>query len=177
MTLMWRYCNKLSTRERITVALLSTTTSHKCHGISNYRYIYCLFTSLFGLAVTGTSKGRGCVKRLHVMTSSCAANHTCPFFWSPAGTVSARSLRYTVIKVQCIFSAISWSNIYPILRVYDLSILYITGCAIPSTYSSLIKLWIWHSLREQATVLDARASRVKWPAQVMSHWYGILFTE
>ena len=30
---------------------------------------------------------------------------------------------------------------------------------------------------EQATVLDARASRVKWPAQFMSHWYGILFTE
>ena len=29
----------------------------------------------------------------------------------------------------------------------------------------------------QATVLDARASRVKWPAQFMSHWYGILFTE
>ena len=29
----------------------------------------------------------------------------------------------------------------------------------------------------QATVLDARASRVKWPAQVMLHWYGILFTE
>ena len=30
---------------------------------------------------------------------------------------------------------------------------------------------------KQATVLDARASRVKWPAQFMSHWYGILFTE
>ena len=29
----------------------------------------------------------------------------------------------------------------------------------------------------QATGLDARASRVKWPAQFMSHWYGILFTE
>ena len=29
----------------------------------------------------------------------------------------------------------------------------------------------------QATVLDARASRVEWPAQFMSHWYGILFTE
>ena len=33
------------------------------------------------------------------------------------------------------------------------------------------------SLGQQATVLDARASRVKWPAQFMSHWYGILFTE
>ena len=32
-------------------------------------------------------------------------------------------------------------------------------------------------LTRQATVLDARASRVKWPAQFMSHWYGILFTE
>ena len=30
---------------------------------------------------------------------------------------------------------------------------------------------------KQATVLDARASRVKWPAQFMSHWYGILFIE
>ena len=29
----------------------------------------------------------------------------------------------------------------------------------------------------QATGLDARASRVKWPAQFMSHWYGILFIE
>ena len=36
----------------------------------------------------------------------------------------------------------------------------------------------WHGNNHiQATVLDARASRVKWPAQVMSHWYGILFTE
>ena len=33
------------------------------------------------------------------------------------------------------------------------------------------------NILSQATVLDARASRVKWPAQVMSHWYGILFTE
>ena len=30
---------------------------------------------------------------------------------------------------------------------------------------------------QQATVLDARASRGKWPAQFMSHWYGILLTE
>ena len=30
---------------------------------------------------------------------------------------------------------------------------------------------------QQATVLDARASRGKWPAQFMSHWYGKLFTE
>ena len=29
----------------------------------------------------------------------------------------------------------------------------------------------------QATGLDTRASRVKWPAQFMSNWYGILFTE
>ena len=29
----------------------------------------------------------------------------------------------------------------------------------------------------QATGLDARASRVKWPTQFMSHWYGILFIE
>ena len=29
----------------------------------------------------------------------------------------------------------------------------------------------------QATGLDARASRVKWPAQFTSHWYGILFIE
>ena len=36
--------------------------------------------------------------------------------------------------------------------------------------------WKHHS-RQQATVLDARASRVKWPAQFMSQWYGILFTE
>ena len=36
----------------------------------------------------------------------------------------------------------------------------------------------WIALQyEQATGLDARASRVKWPAQFMSHWYGILFTE
>ena len=34
-----------------------------------------------------------------------------------------------------------------------------------------------HNYWQQATVLDARASRVKWPAQVMSNWYGILFTE
>ena len=37
--------------------------------------------------------------------------------------------------------------------------------------------WTHQSLNQQATVLDARASRVKWPAQFMSHWYGILFTE
>ena len=29
----------------------------------------------------------------------------------------------------------------------------------------------------QAMDLDARASRVKWPAQFMWHWYGISFTE
>ena len=29
----------------------------------------------------------------------------------------------------------------------------------------------------QATGLDARVSRVKWPAQFTSHWYGISFTE
>ena len=33
----------------------------------------------------------------------------------------------------------------------------------------------FHYKGQQATVLDARASRVKWPAQVMSHWYGILW--
>ena len=32
-------------------------------------------------------------------------------------------------------------------------------------------------MKIQATGLDARASRVKWPAQFMSHWYGILFTD
>ena len=47
--------------------------------------------------------------------------------------------------------------------------------------------WIFHFSRwlgqlsspnqGQATGLDARASRVKWPAQFMSHWYGILFIE
>ena len=37
--------------------------------------------------------------------------------------------------------------------------------------------WSLRKYREQATVLDARASRVKWPAQFMSHCYGILFTE
>ena len=176
MTLMWRYCNKLSTRERITVALLSTTTSHKCHGISNYRYIYCLFTSLFGLALSnGNLKGPGMRKtspRHDVIMRG--KSHLSVFLVPRRNSLRPES---PVHSDQGIFSAISWSNIYPILRVYDLSILYITGCAIPSTYSSLIKLWIWHSLREQATVLDARASRVKWPAQVMSHWYGILFTE
>ena len=30
---------------------------------------------------------------------------------------------------------------------------------------------------KQAMGLDARASRVKWPAQFMSHWHGISFTE
>ena len=35
----------------------------------------------------------------------------------------------------------------------------------------------YHMASPQATGLDARASRVKWPAQFMSHWYGILFTE
>ena len=33
------------------------------------------------------------------------------------------------------------------------------------------------SAGQQATGLDARASRVKWPAQFMSHCYGISFTE
>ena len=32
-------------------------------------------------------------------------------------------------------------------------------------------------ISKQATVLDARASRGKWPAQFMLHWYGKLFTE
>ena len=44
----------------------------------------------------------------------------------------------------------------------------------------LLFLWRWMKRTTytlQATVLDARASRVKWPAQFMSHWYGILFTE
>ena len=37
--------------------------------------------------------------------------------------------------------------------------------------------WSYEPIMQQATGLDARASRVKWPAQFMSHWYGILFTE
>ena len=32
-------------------------------------------------------------------------------------------------------------------------------------------------MKVQATGLDATASRVKWPAHFMSHWYGTLFTE
>ena len=52
-------------------------------------------------------------------------------------------------------------------------------CGLPRSPCGLAKvpvaaspLWQW-----QATGLDARASRVKWPAQFMSHWYGILFIE
>ena len=41
----------------------------------------------------------------------------------------------------------------------------------------VVALFVALQVRKQATVLDARASRVKWPAQFMSHWYGILFTE
>ena len=34
-----------------------------------------------------------------------------------------------------------------------------------------------HPNSKQATGLDARALRAKWPAQFLSHWYGISYTE
>ena len=48
-----------------------------------------------------------------------------------------------------------------------------------SAFSVDLLFWVTylHILYWQATGLDARASRVKWPAQFMSHWYGILFIE
>ena len=60
------------------------------------------------------------------------------------------------------------------VRCHDLTPSYWVHCS-----GSLSRVYIsWAPLLSgQATVLDARASRVKWPAQFMSHWYGILFTE
>ena len=56
-----------------------------------------------------------------------------------------------------------------------------SGMDVNNLEATLVMTWhqqgAFQTQYGQATGLDARASRVKWPAQFMSHWYGILFTE
>ena len=99
--------------------------------------------------------------------------HTVRQTWIGAMTITAFISR----MIRKIFDDCWWVRHFVLVSELQRVTWYQTSYNIQATRETVCQSPLQGNIRAQATVLDARASRVKWPAQFMSHWYGILFTE